>query len=179
MATVVLTDHAWPDVSIEQELLEEAGHQLVAPFGTATAEQVEQVISLSEALVALSRPAREPATIGRIADQVATLLRPAFAGNGGTLDLTVEGEGTTRVAAGAARLLVAAALLAAVDAAGSASGSAGALHCRVKPTSGVELLVEGSFRAPPAVDTEVERMARQLGVAVHGSASSITLTFPA
>jgi D-3-phosphoglycerate dehydrogenase len=45
MATVVLTDHAWPDVTIERDLLERAGHTLVAPCATATNEQVETLVA--------------------------------------------------------------------------------------------------------------------------------------
>ncbi|MBV9170618.1 MAG: C-terminal binding protein [Chloroflexi bacterium] len=45
MATVVLTDHAWPDVSIERSILERAGHRLIAPYTTASSEQVEAAVS--------------------------------------------------------------------------------------------------------------------------------------
>jgi D-3-phosphoglycerate dehydrogenase / 2-oxoglutarate reductase len=40
MATVVQTDHAWPDVEIERGIIEGAGHVLLAPFASATAQQV-------------------------------------------------------------------------------------------------------------------------------------------
>ena len=50
MPTVVLTDHAWPDVSIEREILEGAGHELVAPYATASMTQID-------ALVAEAQPA--------------------------------------------------------------------------------------------------------------------------
>jgi D-3-phosphoglycerate dehydrogenase len=45
MANVVLTDHAWPDVTIEREIIEGAGHQLVARHSTATAAQVDEVVA--------------------------------------------------------------------------------------------------------------------------------------
>ena len=48
MPQVVLTDHAWPDVELEQAILEAAGHSLVAPYATATAEQVEAVVAESQ-----------------------------------------------------------------------------------------------------------------------------------
>jgi D-3-phosphoglycerate dehydrogenase / 2-oxoglutarate reductase len=45
MATVVLTDHAWPDVSIERKIVEDAGYQLVARHATASAAQVDEVVA--------------------------------------------------------------------------------------------------------------------------------------
>jgi D-3-phosphoglycerate dehydrogenase len=45
MAVVVLTDHAWPDVTIERQIVEGAGHQLEARHATATAAQVEDVVA--------------------------------------------------------------------------------------------------------------------------------------
>jgi signal transduction histidine kinase len=144
-------------------------------FASSAAEQLEQVIALTEALVVLGRPARQPAVVGRLADTVVALLRPPVLAGGGTLDLVVEGEGSTRVAADAARLLVAAALLAAVDAGKE-------LRCRVRPGSGPggsELAIEGRFAGPPRLAPEVERLAGSLDVAVRGDPSGITLTFPA
>lgn len=42
-ATVLLTDHAWPDTEIERAVIEAAGHTLHAPFAQATREQVEAI----------------------------------------------------------------------------------------------------------------------------------------
>lgn len=145
-------------------------------FATSASEQLEHVITITEALVALGRPARSPATIGRFADQVARLLRPPLEASGGTLDLVVEGEGTTRVAADAARLFVAAAMIAAADAAGTQGGE---VRCRVRPAAGVELRVEGRFASPPRLAGEMERAAAELAVDVHGTTDGITLRFPA
>lgn len=50
MPRVVLTDHAWPDVALERAILEAADHELVAPYATASIEQVDQ-------LIAATRPA--------------------------------------------------------------------------------------------------------------------------
>jgi D-3-phosphoglycerate dehydrogenase len=44
--TVVLTDHPWPDVGIEQSILAAAGYELVAgPSATSTSTQVEAMIA--------------------------------------------------------------------------------------------------------------------------------------
>lgn len=44
MATIVLTDRAWPDVEIERTILERAGHRLVAPYESATEPQIEALV---------------------------------------------------------------------------------------------------------------------------------------
>src|SRR5438128_7994045 len=45
MGTVVLTDHAWPDVSIEREIVEGAGHHVAARHATASVAQVDEVVA--------------------------------------------------------------------------------------------------------------------------------------
>jgi D-3-phosphoglycerate dehydrogenase len=45
VASVVLTDHAWPDVEVERRLIESAGHHLVAQLATASEEQVDEVVA--------------------------------------------------------------------------------------------------------------------------------------
>jgi D-3-phosphoglycerate dehydrogenase len=48
MSTVVLTDHAWPDASLEQSILAAAGHRLVSPYATATAAAVEALVAAEQ-----------------------------------------------------------------------------------------------------------------------------------
>lgn len=44
--TVLLTDHAWPDDSVERSVIEEAGHTLVTgPADPASAEAIEELIA--------------------------------------------------------------------------------------------------------------------------------------
>ena len=45
MASVVLTDHAWPDVDVERRIIEAAGHGLVAKLATASEAQVDEVVA--------------------------------------------------------------------------------------------------------------------------------------
>jgi signal transduction histidine kinase len=156
-------------------------------FAGSASDQLEQVIAMTDALMALARAGQEPAAIGRTTDQVAALVRPALAANGGALDLVVEGEGTTRLPAAAARLFIAATLQAAISAAratGDASKESGAsLTCRVREAEGqekgVELRVEGAFARTPALDATLATLAREYGVGVVPAESSITSTFPA
>ena len=155
-------------------------------FAGSASDQLEQVIVMTDALMALARAGHEPPPIGRTTDQVAALVRPTLVANGGALDLMVEGEGTTRVPAVAARLFIAATILAAVQAARETDGakvSGASLSCRVRPASGkergVELRVEGAFARMPALDTTLETLAKDYGVGVQPAERSITSTFPA
>ena len=157
-------------------------------FAGSASEQLEQVIGMTDALLALARAGQEPAAIGRTTDQVAALVRPALTATGGALELVVEGEGTTRVPAAAARLFIAATLLAAVNAARAAGDAAAngkvALACRVRPVSGgskegVELRVDGAFTGTPAFDPTLAMLAKEYGVGVLPAERSITSTFPA
>lgn len=156
-------------------------------FAGSASDQLEQVIAMTDALLALTRAGQEPAAIGRIADQVAALMRPVIAAAGGSLELVVEGEGATRVPVAAARLFVAATLHAAADAARPSSGAPDnkgtSLSCRVRPVDGrvkgVELRIEGTFARTPAIDPGLTQLAGENGVGVVPAESSITSTFPA
>ena len=156
-------------------------------FAGSASDQLEQVIGMTDALLALARAGQEPAAIGRTTDQVAALVRPALAATGGALELLVEGERTTRVPSPAARLFIAATLQAAMDAArgpGDASKEGGvSLTCRVRPAAsearGVELRVEGAFVRTPMLDATLVTLANEYGVGFLPAASSITSTFPA
>ena len=166
---------------------EGAAASALGSFAGSASDQLEQVIAMTDALLALTRAGQEPAAVGRIADQVASLVRPVLAAGGGSLELVVEGDGVTRLPASAARLFVAATLLAAADAARPSSGAAEngglALRGRVRPAEGrakgVELRIEGTFARTPALDPGLERLAKENGVGVVPAESSITSTFPA
>jgi D-3-phosphoglycerate dehydrogenase len=67
MATVVLTDYAWPDFSIERAVIEGAGHRLVAgPPAAAPPEAIEALIGAHDPSAILTCWARvSAAAIGR------------------------------------------------------------------------------------------------------------------
>jgi D-3-phosphoglycerate dehydrogenase len=77
VASVVLTDHAWPDVEVERRIIESAGHGLVAKLATASEAQVEEVVAsaqpaailtcwapVSDRAIASARPLRVVARMG-------------------------------------------------------------------------------------------------------------------
>lgn len=43
--SVVLTDHAWPDVEVERRILESAGYRFVAPLASAAEAQVDELVA--------------------------------------------------------------------------------------------------------------------------------------
>ena len=157
-------------------------------FAASASDQLEQVIAMTDGLLALSRAGHDPAAVGPITGQVAALVRPVLAASGGGLEIVVEGDGVTRLHAMAARLFVAATFFAAVDAArppGGGSENGGiSLRASVRPAAagrmtGAELRIEGTFARPPALDQGLARLAEEHGVGVLPAESSITSTFPA
>jgi signal transduction histidine kinase len=152
-------------------------------YAASASEQLEQVIAMTDALMALTRAADGSAAVGRIADRVAALVRPPLVAAGGSLELAVEGDGMTKVPVEAARLFIAAALQCAVETAGGEGGGAKGkpvvLAVAVRPAGAVALSIEGKFRTPPQLDDAVSQLATEYGVGIHPTESSITLTFPA
>jgi D-3-phosphoglycerate dehydrogenase len=69
VSIVVLTDHAWPETSLEEGVLAAAGHRLVAPFATATAVEVD-------ALVAAEQPAAIMTCWAPVSDAAIAAARP-------------------------------------------------------------------------------------------------------
>jgi hypothetical protein len=147
-------------------------------FAGSASDQLEQVIRMADAMMSLVRAQQGPALVGRTTDMVAALVRPPLVTAGGSLELVVEGEGSTRVPAGVARVLIAATLQRAAESARRGE-TGGALACRVRPAAGVELRVTGVFAPAPRLDDAVAELAKEHGVGVRPTESSITLTFPA
>lgn len=55
LGTVVLTDHPWPDVAVERELIESAGYRLIAgPVTAGSAEQIEALIAQHDPLAIMT-----------------------------------------------------------------------------------------------------------------------------
>jgi hypothetical protein len=150
-------------------------------YAGSASGQLEQVIGMTDALMSLTRAQDGTLAIGRTVDRVAALLRPVLVAGGGSLELVVEGDGTTRVPADAARLFITAALQSAVDEGGvSGNGTRSAvLACTVRPVDGMEVRIEGAFPQAPQLDGEVSQLAEEHGVGIRPTQSSITLTFPA
>ena len=145
----------------------------VSAYAGAAASQLDTVIALSEALLALGRPAREPVDIGLAVRHLATLLAPAARGDGRRLevDASVSGLGQSSAGGLAARAAIGACLLAAIDA---------SLHVRCSVRDDMSLQITSCDSAPIEAGPGVVVAAGQAGIRVEQSnaRTSISITFP-
>jgi hypothetical protein len=159
----------------------EAEASALQPFAEAAAAELESVIRSAEAMLALARSPRGPADVARITRDVAVLAArgagAAEAEDGGgrlTIDKGVERLGTTSAPASAARLAIAAVLLAAVEA--SKDVVCSALDDGGGPAIRVSCGERDGSRI--ALSDEVVSAAYSAGVHLDISESGATITFP-
>ena len=145
----------------------------VARYATVASEQLATVISMTEALLALARPMHEPVDAAVLVRRLGALLVPAARAGGGELQL-VEPMPEALVAADAsvARLVIGAALLAAVEA-----GSGGRASCRVVGGDAPGIRLE-SAGGPLPIDETVLQAARDARVQIDVEQSGISISFP-
>ena len=150
----------------------------VRPFAEAAAAELESVIQSAEAMLSLARSPRGATDIARIARDVAALAsRRSAAGEAGTrltVEKGVERLGTTSVPASAARLAIAAVLMAAAEVSddvvcGAAEGGGG-------PSMRISYAERDGSRF--ALSDEVVSAAHSAGVHLDISESGATITFP-
>lgn len=160
----------------------ETGVSALQPFAEAAAAELESVIQSAEAMLALARPPRGPADVARITRDVAVLASrgggagAAAEGEGRrlTVDKGVERLGTTSAPTSAARLAIAAVLLAALEASKDVVCSA------VDDAGGPGIRVSCGERDGSrfALSDEVVSAAYSAGVHLDISESGATITFP-
>ena len=148
----------------------------VASYANSASDQLGIVIETTEALLALSRPARTPVDVGRVARNVHALLGPAARSQGRRFELggALDGLGGTSADAAAVRLAIAASALAATEAwshvvcVGREGGQ--------QPT----VCLEGrdARPAPCCLDGTVIQAAGSNGIRVHVDGATISITFP-
>jgi hypothetical protein len=147
-------------------------------FAETASAEFERLSAQSEALLALIRPVRAPADVAHVAAQLAVLLGMAAGRDGGSLTVegTDDGGARTSMDAVTVRLVVAQAMLAALE-----EGSAHEVRCTITaaPGQGPRLSMTrvggGSF----ALAHDVARVASQAGIRLAtGDDSGLLLTFP-
>lgn len=154
----------------------DASAAAVAPFASSAADQLDAALGMTEALLKLARPAREPVDVAETIDTLSSLLAPLARAEGGSLRIeshTRELTGATvRARGNVVRLVVGAALLAALSRKGD-------IRCAVEVAD--ELVVnmecvdaEGPFELP----SDVTAVAAASDIRVHVEAQSISLAFP-
>ena len=147
----------------------------VAPFAASAADQLEAVVGMTEALLKLARPPREPVDIGETLDSLASLVAPSARAEGGSLRVESQreiGNSTVRARGNVVRLLIGATILAALSRKGD-------IRCRVdvgeETIVGIECVdAEGPLELP----SDVMAVAAAADVRVQSEGQSISLAFP-
>lgn len=147
----------------------------VAPFAETASDQLADVTNMADALLYLVRPASEREDIGATLRRLTVLLDAAARSRGGGLALEPpDDDGDLRTSAGSevTRLVVASALLAAVNEGEAAS-------VRLETGANVEVRVRRAGSEPPRVEDAVARAAGEAGIEVRYEAGEVILAFPA
>lgn len=153
----------------------DAGAAAVAPFAASAADQLDAVVGMTEALLKLARPPREPVDIVETLDCLASLVAPSARAEGGSLRIESHREiagSVARARGNVVRLLIGATILEALSRKGD-------IRCRVdvgeETVVGIECVdAEGPLELSP----DVMAVAAAADIRVHTEGQSISLTFP-
>ncbi len=142
----------------------------VHPFAELASQQFELLCAITEALLTLARPPREPCDLARewSTFEVFRAMLPLGDGRAWVYDGPADGGAPTTVVAEAARLALAASLLAALDAAGD-------VHCTIRVAGDIEFTVSAKAIA---LSDDVVAALSAAGIGARRAVGVITLTFP-
>jgi hypothetical protein len=143
-------------------------------FAQAAADQLSDLVAMNEALLALTRRPRDVADVAGTARQLGTLLGPVARSDGGTLEVVeapTVGGGATSAPAVAVRLVLACAMLRALD-------RRTATTCRVEAGDGMVIRVECADGGAIELDAPVARVAADAGIRVEADSHGLSLAFP-
>jgi signal transduction histidine kinase len=149
----------------------------VAPFASSAADQLDAVVGMTEALLKLARPPREPVDVNETIDCLTSLLAPSARAEGGSLRLEVPhrelaNASVVRARGNVVRLVVGATLLAAV-------ARKGDIRCRVDIGEETLVAVEcADAEGPLELPIDVLAAAAAADIRVHGEGQTISLAFP-
>lgn len=146
----------------------------VSTYATAASDQLGSVITMTDALLSLSRPPRAPVEIGLVLRRIEALVGPAARADGRRLELEepIDALGVTCAVGNAARLAIAAGLLAATDISTHVA-------CRVAINDHDPVLrIECRDGATPALDQEIVPVVADTGIRMQAEPSAISISFP-
>lgn len=151
----------------------------VQRYAESAAEQLEALVRLSEAMLALARPVRAPLDVVVVLRRVSALLGPATAAEGGVLEELqmppVPEVGTsdtlTVAPANAVRVAIGAVLLEAIEAKGRVT-------CTVEAGEQIRLVTEGSAGAALQLPQQLVDALAGAGIGVSAQARVVSLMFP-
>jgi signal transduction histidine kinase len=145
----------------------------IAKFASSATDQLGAVIAMTDAFLALARPAREPVDIGAVIRRLDVLLAATARADGRRLELRghIDDIGVTSAIGNAARMALGASLLAATE-----TSSDVVCDAIVAPAPVVR--IECRDGATPAVDADVIAVAAEQGIGLHVEASVISISLP-
>lgn len=154
----------------------EAPASAVAPFAASAADQLDAVVGMTEALLKLARPVREPVDVAETIDNLSSLLVPSARAEGMSLRIETpvrEITGCTVHAGGnVVRLVIGATLLAAL-------AQKGDIRCRLEVGDEAILAIEcADAEGPLVLSSDVRAAASAAGIRVQSEGLSISLAFP-
>lgn len=164
------------EVVRSRSMRQDAAAASVAPFASSAADQLEAVVEMTEALLMLARPPREPVDVSETVDDLASLLAPSARVDGISLRVELPSReldaGHVLARGNVVRLLIGASLLAALSRKGD-------IRCKVNVGQETVVHVEcADAEGPLDIPADVVAAAASSGIAVHGAAQSISLAFP-
>ena len=146
----------------------------VAMFASSATDQLAVVIAMTDALLSLARPPREPVEIGATILRLEALLAGAARADGRTLELrgAIDDIGATSAIGNATRLTLAASLLAALEASSR-------VVCTVNAGGAAPVVrIECHDGATLALDADVIAVAAEQGIGLTAESSAISISFP-
>jgi signal transduction histidine kinase len=148
----------------------------VGPFAEAASAQLDDVIELTEALLGLARPAREPTEIATETRRIVTLLSAAARADNRRLaidDVTaLNGLGVTSAPGAAVRFTVCECLTAAID------GSVRARCIAVTDAASPGIRIEASEAETISLPSDLVVVAAESGIDVQVEPSAVSISFP-
>jgi hypothetical protein len=167
-------------VCVNLEVVRSRAAQAAAPasgvvrFADAASDQLNELIAMNEALLALTRRPRDVVDVLTTAGHLAALLGPAARSDGGALRLAgapSSGGGATSAPAVAVRLVLASAMLRALE-------KRTATTCRVDDGDGMVIRVECADGSALELDPQVAEAAAGVGIRVESGPDGLSLAFP-
>jgi signal transduction histidine kinase len=169
-------------VSVNQEVIRSRSQKASATaaslitFIDAAVSQLDVVMSLTDALLGLTRRAREPVDIGAEARRIAILLAAVARADSRQLSIddgsALNALGVTSAAGSAVRLVICECMLAALEASTN-------VHCKAVADSETPVIrIESEDGSAMAVESGLVGAARDAGITVQADRSAVSISFP-
>jgi hypothetical protein len=146
----------------------------LARFAAAAASQLDELVVMNEALLALARRPRDVVDVVATAGHLVALLGPVARADGYSLTVVAppaSGGGVTSAPAAAVRLILASVMLRALDRRTTTT-------CRVDAGDGMVLHVECADGSTIDLDSRVAQAAAEAGIRIEGGPGGLSLAFP-